>query len=190
MNEQNYPINPLIKNRWSPRAMSGEEIKEEEFMPLFEAARWAPSSYNAQPWRFLIAKKGTDAYKMLFSTLVTGNQDWAKNASLLVLLATRRQFEHNDSPSISHSFDAGAAWENLALEGSDRKLVIHGMQGFDYSKAREIFSIPDVYSIEMMLAIGKPGKVESLPENLQKSEAPKSRKSLKEITSFGTFPFK
>lgn len=186
---EKYKINPLIKNRWSPRAMSGEKLSTDEYMPLFEAARWAPSSYNAQPWRFLIAKTGTEAFDKLLVSLVEKNQLWAKKASLLVLLTSRKNFEHNDTPSISHSFDAGAAWENLALEGSYRNLVIHGMQGFDYSKVRKDFSIPEIYNVEMMFAVGKPGKVESLPENLQQVESPKGRKPLEEILAFGTFPF-
>ena len=121
----NYDIDSLILNRWSPRAMSSEEMKEDEFMPLFEAARWAPSSYNAQPWRFLYAKRGTENWDKFFNLLVEFNQSWAKTASLLVVVISRKTFEHNEKPAVTHQFDAGSAWENLALEASKRGLVAH-----------------------------------------------------------------
>lgn len=189
MTKKELNIHSLIRKRWSPRAMSGEELSEDEFLPLFEAARWAPSSYNAQPWRFLITKRGTNSFDKLFSTLVEANQVWTKNASLLVLFLSRTRFERNDKPSITHSFDAGAAWENLALEGSHRHLAVHGMQGFDYEKARSLFAIPELYDIEMMIAIGKHGDKKNLPENLQKVESPKERKALDEIISLDQFKF-
>ncbi len=180
---------PLIKNRWSPRAMSGEILSEKEFMPLFEAASLAPSSSNSQPWRFLITKAKTERFEQFLSLLFEGNRIWAKNASLLVLVISRLHFEKNDKFSKTHSFDTGAAWENLALQGCFQNLVIHGMAGFDYVKAKEIFSIPDIYQIEMAIAIGKPGDKNSLPEELKKVEYPKERKPLEELICFDSFAF-
>lgn len=185
-----HPIEPLLLNRWSPRAMSGEDMSDEELLPLFEAARWAPSSYNAQPWRFIYAKRNTPNWDPLFSLLAKTNQTWCKNASALVLLVSHNIFSHNQKPSITHSFDTGAAWENLALEGAARGYVIHAMQGFDYEKAKTNCSIPDTFTVEAMIAIGKKGKDKALPKELQEKEFPNQRKPLKELICEGFFDAK
>lgn len=182
-----YEIHPFILNRWSPRSMSGEEMSDEELMPLFEAARWAPSSYNNQPWRFLYAKRSTKHWNAFFSLLVPSNQAWTKNAACLVIVISKKTFDHNDKPSKTHSYDTGAAWMALALEGSSRKYVIHGMEGFDYAEAKKKLHIPDEYHVEAMIAIGKPAPVEDLPEDLQKKEFPKQRRPLSEIIREGGF---
>ena len=182
-----FPIHSLILNRWSPRAMTGEPLAADTLKSLFEAARWAPSSYNGQPWRFLYARRGTPAWDRFFSLLVEFNQSWAKNAAALVVVVSRRTFEHNGKPARTHSFDAGAAWENLALEGSSRGLVVHGMEGFDYDRARTVLSIPEEFHVEAMIAIGKPGPIEALPEGLREGEAPSSRKPVEEIAWEGGF---
>src|SRR5436305_441111 len=127
----NYQIAPLLLDRWSPRSMTGEPLADEELFPLFEAARWAPSSYNGQLWRFIMARRqNRDEFDRFLGLLVPGNQAWAKNAAALVVVASRTRFERDDKPAITHTFDAGAAWENLALEATRRELVAHGMQGF------------------------------------------------------------
>lgn len=167
--------------------MSGEVIAKDELMSLFEAARWAPSSYNAQPWRFIFARRNTPAWKTFFDLLVEFNQSWAKDAAALIVIAARRRFEHNDEPSVTHAFDAGAAWENLALEASARNLVAHGMEGFDYAAAAAKLNVPDDYEVLAMVAIGKPGAKENLPADLQAREEPSDRKSLSEIVMEGTF---
>jgi nitroreductase len=182
-----YNINPLFVNRWSPRAMSGEEISYEDLMGLFEAARWAPSSYNNQPWRFIYAMRNTDNWQRLFSLLVDGNKIWAQNAAVIVAVISRKNFEFNEKPAITHQFDAGAAWENLALEATIRGLVTHGMQGFDYNAAREVLEVPDSFDVMAMIAIGKLGQKENLPNDLQGREYPSDRKPLKEIVMEGKF---
>lgn len=182
-----YPIQPLILNRWSPRALSGELMTAEELMPLFEAARWAPSSYNSQPWRFIYALRETAFWQPLFDLLIEWNQNWCKRAAALVLILSRKRLELNDKPSITHSFSAGAAFENLCLEGTARNYVVHGMEGFDYERARTVCAVPDLYAIEAMAAIGRLGKVEDLPEEVQKKEVPSQRKPLKELLFEGTF---
>lgn len=182
-----YKIHEIFTNRWSPRAMSGEEITDKELMSLFEAARWAPSAYNSQPWRFIYAKKNTKHWNKLFNLLIEFNQMWAKNAATLVVIISRKRFEYNDKPSITHSFDTGAAWQNLALQGSINNLVIHGMSGFDYEKAREILKIPDNYEVEAMFAVGKPGNKEDLPKELQEKEIISDRKKISEIAFEGKF---
>ena len=132
-----YAIEPILLDRWSPRAMSGEEISQEELMRLFEAARWAPSSFNTQQWRALYARRGTEHWQRFFNLLVDANKAWAKNAAVLVVFISRKSFDYNDEPSITHSYDAGAAWENFALQGFHQGLVVHGMEGFDYERARK-----------------------------------------------------
>ena len=182
-----YEINPLILGRWSPYSMTGEKISDGELMSLFEAARWAPSSYNGQPWRFIYAKRDTKDWDKLFNLLVEGNQGWAKNAAALVVIISRKNFEHNNKPSITHTFDTGSAWENMALEASSRGLAIHGMEGFDYDKAKEDLEIPDDFEVCAMAAIGKKGKIEDLPEEMQQREQPRDRRPLKEIVMEGKF---
>lgn len=182
-----YEIHPLILARWSPRAMNGEEISDEELMTLFEAARWAPSSYNGQPWRFIYAKRNTEHWKQLFGLMVEFNQSWAKNAAVLVVVVSKKTFEFNSKPARTHSFDAGAAWENMALQATSIGLVTHGMEGFDYERAKEVLEIPDDYQVEAMIAIGKRGQKESLPAELQQRESPSDRKELKEIVVEGKF---
>jgi nitroreductase len=182
-----YPINPLILNRWSPRSMTGEKMTKEELMPLFEAARWAPSSYNNQPWIFIYAQRETPEWETLFSLMVEGNQAWTKNASALVVVVSKNSFYKNGKPARTHSFDTGAAWMALALEGSSRGLVVHGMQGFDYDKAKIALQLPEDYTVEAMVAIGKRGPKENLPEELQKAEAPNDRRPLDEIMMKGKF---
>ena len=182
-----YNINPLFVNRWSPRAMSGEEISYDDLMGLFEAARWAPSSYNNQPWRFIYAMRNTDHWQRLFSLLVDGNKIWAQNAAVIVAVISRKNFEFNEKPAITHQFDAGAAWENLALEATTRGLVTHGMQGFDYNGARKVLEVPDSFDVMAMIAIGKLGQKENLPNDLQEREYPSDRKPLIEIVMEGKF---
>jgi len=182
-----YDINPLMLNRWSPRAMSGEEISDEDLMRLFEAARWAPSSYNGQPWRFIYAKRNTQYWDTLFNLMASINQTWAKNAAVLVVIVSRKNFEFNEKPSITHQFDSGSAWENLALQAETQQLVTHGMQGFDYEKARKDLSIPDNFDVMAMVAIGKPAPKEILPSQLQQKEEPSDRKPLSELIMEGRF---
>lgn len=183
-----YPIEKLFLDRWSPRSMSGEPIEKEELFRLFEAARWAPSSYNNQPWRILYARRDTPEWPLFLDLLVDVNKSWAKNAAALVVIISKTTFDHNEKPSITHSFDAGAAWANLALQGASMGLVIHGMQGFDYDRARADLGIPAVFKVEAMVAIGKPGNIEALPEEIQKREVPNDRRKLSGTAFEGKFP--
>jgi len=182
-----HPIHPMILKRWSPRAMSGEEISTAELMSLFEAARWAPSSFNNQPWRFLYTHRNSEHWNTFFNLLVAGNQAWAKNAAVLIVVISRNNFEHNDKPARTHTFDAGSAWQNLALQTAENGLAAHAMQGFDYDKAKKDLSIPEDYTVEAMIAIGRPGKKEDLPESMQEREFPSPRKKVAEIIMEGPF---
>lgn len=167
--------------------MSGETIQEEELMALFEAARWAPSSYNNQPWRFLYAKRNTEHWEKFLKLMGEFNQGWAKNAAVLVVIISKKTFDHNGKPSATHKFDTGAAWENLALEAETRGLIAHGMEGFDYAKARQVLAVPEDFDVEAMVAIGKKGKKEDLTPDLQKNEVPSDRRALTEIIMEGGF---
>lgn len=167
--------------------MSGEELSADELMALLEAARWAPSSYNNQPWRIVYARRNTEHWARLFNLLVEPNQVWAKNAAVLLVFISKTTFDHNGEPSPTHSFDTGAAWENLALQGSLKGLVVHGMQGFDYDRAKTELEVSDGYKVEAMAVIGKPGQWENLPEKLRQREFPSDRRKLSETAFEGTF---
>jgi nitroreductase len=182
-----YSVHPLILNRWSPRSMTGEEMSEKELMALFDAARWAPSSYNAQPWRFLYARRNTPSWPLFFNLMIEFNQGWTKNASALALAISTKNFEHNNKPAHTHSFDTGAAWMAMALEGAWRGYVVHGMEGFDFEKARKDLNVPDDYQVEALIAIGKRAPVSQLPPELQKREVPSTRKAIEEIAIEGKF---
>lgn len=182
-----YDIDDLFIERWSPRAMSGEEISEPELFSLFEAARWAPSSFNAQPWRFLYARKNTKNWELFYNLMGDFNQSWTKNAAALIVVVSRKNFEHNQKFSRTHSYDTGAAWMSFALQGNLNGLVVHGMAGFDYDKAKNDLKIPDDFEVQAMIAVGKPGKKEELPEKIQKMEKPNSRKDVSEFVMEGTF---
>jgi nitroreductase len=184
-----WPIDKIFLNRWSPRAMTGEPVTREDLMTLFEAARWAPSSYNNQPWRMLYAHRDTGQWQLFFDLLVEFNQSWAKNAGALVLFISRTTFDMNGEPSVTHSFDTGSAWENFALQGSLKGLVVHGMQGFDYDAARTALNIPVGYQVEAMVAVGKPAAPETLPAELQDREAPSDRRPLDQTICEGKFCF-
>jgi len=184
-----HPIDRLFLDRWSPRAMTGEPISKEDLMSLFEAARWAPSSYNNQPWRMLYARRDTEHWQTFFDLMVEFNQSWAKDAAVLVLFISKTHFVFNGEPSVTHSFDTGAAWENLALQGALKGLVVHGMQGFDYEGARAALNIPEGYEVEAMAAIGRPAPAETLPEDLRSREEPSDRRKLEETICEGPFCF-
>jgi len=177
----------IFRNRWSPRSMTGEPIDDNVLMALFEAAHWAPSSYNNQPWRFIYGHRDTPEWAMLFNLLVEFNQKWCANAAVLVVVVSRTTFDHNGQPSRTHSFDAGAAWGMMALEGSLRGLVVHGMQGFDYDRAKKDLGIPDGYEVEAMAAIGVMDEPSKLPADMAKNEHPNQRKDILCLAVKGRF---
>jgi nitroreductase len=182
-----YPIEPLILNRWASRAMTGQEISKEELMTLFEAARWAQSSYNNQPWRFIYATRNSQYWNEFLNLLAPSNKVWAQNAGVLIIVASKSLFDYNNKPSKTHTFDTGAALQNLALQGTHMGFVVHGMEGFNYEKAREVAHIPQEYTIEAMFAVGHYGDSEKLPQELQERDFPSDRKPLSEVVFEGTF---
>ena len=186
--ETEFEIERTIVGRWSPRAMSGQPLAESDLMRLFEAARWAPSSGNAQPWRFVYARRGAPDWERFLGLLDEGNQLWASAAAVLIIVLSRTVREKDGSPSRTHAFDAGAAWENLALQGTAQGLVVHGMAGFDYDRARDVARVPEEYAVQAMVAVGNPGDPGDLPERLRKRENPSSRRPVREIAFEGVFP--
>lgn len=182
-----HPVDPLFLNRWSPRAMTGEPLDENEYLPLFEAARWAPSSFNNQHWRFIYAERTDPEWDTFLSLINEGNQTWAKDAGVLVCLVAKETFDHNGDPSRTHAFDTGAAWENLALEAARRGLVAHAMEGFDYENADTKLNVPANHSVQCMIAIGERAPPETLPDDLAEREHPNQRRPLHEILHHGAF---
>ena len=184
-----WPIETLFLRRWSPRAMTGEGLRPDELKTLFEAARWAPSTYNEQEWRFLYARRDTEHWQTFFGLLVEGNQAWCKDAAALVVVLSHKVFSRNGKPNPVHTFDAGAAFENLALQGAAMGLVVHGMAGFDRDRARQALSVPADYDVEAMVALGRPGDPDRLPQKLRDMEVPTGRKKVDEIAREGPFGF-
>ncbi len=188
-----HDIAPLFHSRWSPRAYTAEEIPEPTLMGLFEAARWAPSAMNAQPWRFVYARRGTPAFEKFLSTLAPGNQVWAaKAAALIGVISSKIMHDPKKNelvPSLSHSFDAGAAWAQLALQAHLWGWGTHAMGGFDRERARAALSVPDDYEIEIFVAVGRQGDPASLPEWARAREVPNDRRPVAELVREGSFAF-
>jgi|HubBroStandDraft_1064217.scaffolds.fasta_scaffold282731_2 nitroreductase len=181
-----FPVHDLIRDRWSPRAFSDKPVDRAILASLFEAARWAPSSSNEQPWAYLVATKDNpeDFAKML-SVLVEFNAGWAKSAPVLVLAMSRLKFP-NGNPNRNAFYDTGAATILLSLEATARGLGVHQMAGFDPAKAKQVFEIPDDCEAIAAIAIGYPGDPKSLPKQLHDREvAPRTRKPLTEFVMSG-----
>jgi nitroreductase len=181
-------VDPLFLRRWSPRALDGSALAADELRSLLDAARWAPSAYNYQPWRFLYALRGTPAFDRFLEALVPFNQGWARHASVLVYIVSEETMGSPEKPSHSHSFDAGAAWAQLGLQASIAGLVAHGMTGIDFEKARELLAVPEGWRIEAAIAIGRRADPSVLPEQLRGGEQPSGRKPIEAIAFEGGFP--
>ncbi|MGI0018267.1 MAG: nitroreductase family protein [Nitrosotalea sp.] len=182
-----FEINDIIVSRWSPRSFEPSEISDKDLFSLFESARWAPSSSNSQPWRFIYAKRDSKNWNDFFNLLIDFNKQWCADASALVVIISRKNFENNGQPSLTHQFDTGAAWENLALQAVSQGLATHAMAGFDYTKAKTTLEVPDDFEVLAMVAIGKRGPKDKLSSELQTRETPNTRKPLSEIVMDGKF---
>jgi len=184
------PIEGLFLQRWSPRAMTGEAISQADLARLFEAARWAPSTYNEQEWRFLYGHRDTEHWTTFFNLLMEANQAWCANAGVLVLVISKKTFAKNGKPNPVHTFDAGLATQNLLLQAASMELVAHPMAGFNRSQTQSVLRIPDDYAVEAMIAIGHPGQIDDLPEPMRAGERkPTGRKPIGEFTAAGHFSF-
>jgi len=179
-----HPINELILNRWSPRAMTGKSIADATLMSFFEAARWAPTAMNNQLTRFAYAKKDTEYWSKYFDLLMEGNQKWCGDAAALVIIISRKISYHNDRPQPSHSFEAGAAFENFALEATSQGYVAHPMGGFDKEKTHAMLGLHENWSVEVMIAVGE----HDAKKSKEKEEAASDRNPLSELVFEGMFP--
>jgi nitroreductase len=178
------PVSPMFLGRWSPRAFTGEPIPLETLLTLFEAARWAPSASNSQPWRFVYARRGTPAWDSFLGFLIPYNQSWAHAASALVVVLSKATSippgKTEPTTSWTASFDTGAAWASLAFQAHILGWAAHGMGGFDHDAARRVIKAPEEYRLEAVVAIGKRGEPAALPERLQANEKPNARRPLTE----------
>lgn len=180
-----HDIDPIYLKRWSPRSFLNKEVPESVLHSIFEAARWAPSAANMQPWHFVVARNEADHEKFL-SFINENNVLWCKHAPVLIAITSKMDSDLFGD-NITHAFDTGAAWGYLALEATRKGLITHGMGGFDRDKAREVLQVPDNYAIQAVVAIGYKGEKETLDEKFHDREKPSDRKEVNEFISEGMF---
>lgn len=187
--ETDYPVHDLIARRWSPRALEPRALPTDALRSLLEAARWAPSSFNAQPWSFIVARREDEAeFQALLGCLVDVNQAWARNAGALILTVAQNAFSHNGKPNRHAFHDIGLAAGSLALQATALGLVVHQMGGIRPDKAREVYDIPDGFEPVTGIAVGYPGRTDQLPEQFREAEsAPRQRKPQSEIVFRGSW---
>jgi nitroreductase len=190
--QPDFPIDPLFLERWSPRAFDGSEMPEEDLHSIFEAARWAPSAFNSQPWRFLYARRGDPNWDRFLSLLIPWNQGWAHSASVLIYILSdslpMTDKAGQPQASTTHSFDAGAAWACLALQATRMGYHAHGMSGIQYDLAREALAIPERYTLNAACVVGRIGDPAILDEKQRAREFPSGRKSQEAFVFAGQFP--
>lgn len=187
-----HAIDPMFVERWSPRAFTGEDIPVETLMTMFEAARWSPSSYNSQPWRFVWARRGTPSFERFLGLLTGTNPEWCKTASALVFVCSSETMtlpgKSEPVPSRTHSFDAGSGWMSLALQAHLLGWHTHGMVGLNFAEVAGVLNVPLGFTVEIAIAIGRRGDPGQLSEGLRSREMPNARKPLAEIVFEGAFP--
>lgn len=186
-----YPIAPLFLERWSPRSFTAETIPDDVLMTLFEAARWTPSAYNYQPWRFIYAKREHSQWDVFIDLLSDVNRIWAREASALIYVLSDSVVTrpgHETKASYTHIFDAGAAWANLSVQATLLGWHTHCMQGFDAARASVDLRIPNNFRVNAAVAIGKRGPPENLTEVLRAREHPSDRRPISETVFAGRYP--
>jgi len=182
-----HPVHELIRERWSPRAFSEKEISSEDLRSVFEAARWAPSSSNEQPWSFIVATRNdSENFAKALLPLVEFNVNWAKNAYVLGFAVAKSAFAKNHTPNRNAQYDTGAAMSQLTTEATSRGILVHQMAGFDPDTAREVFEIPSGWDALAAFAMGYPGDPATLPQPYRDREtAPRVRKPIREFVMSG-----
>ena len=183
-----FAIQALILNRWSPRSFLEKSVPEEEILAVLDSARWAPSCFNEQPWRFIVTREEEALHKMQ-SCLAEQNQQWANRAPVLIAVISKPEFSHNGKKNRWNHFDTGAAWACLALEAKVRGLITHAMGGFFEDKVRVQFKIPADWGIHAIVALGYQGPSNQLSREIQEREIPSTRKPLHELWREGHFDF-
>lgn len=188
------PVDSRFVQRWSPRSFTGKPISAPELMSLFEAARWAPSTSNTQPWRFVYGLAGSPGFNAIFETLAPFNQGWARAASALIaILSAQKSVAPGTTeakPSPHHAFDTGAAWMSLALQAESMGWRTHAMGGFNAEALRAQLGVPEGFAVHCVVAVGEQGPRENLPAALQEREAPNGRQALEAMVAEGRFNFK
>ena len=175
-------VEDIFLRRWSPRAFADKDVSAEDLEKIFEAARWAPSSYNEQPWRFFLGRRGDATYQKIFDSLVEFNQGWVKGAPVLILSVASKKFAQNGNPNYHALHDTGAATVSLALEATALGLHAHSMAGFDHGKARRAFDVPADYDMGAVTVLGYFGDPHKLHDQLRSNEeAPRERRALSEF---------
>ena len=183
-----YPINSLVEKRWSNRAFSPQIVETEKLNSILEAATWAPSAFNEQPWRFIVGQKGSETYSKILNTLVEWNQKWASNANVLILNIAKKNFSKNDTFNPTFEYDLGQAVAFMALETVNQGLFSHQMTGFDQIKAVADFGLDDGFKVVSVIAIGYYGDAKELPSDMLESEnAVRERKDFKSLVLNGDF---
>jgi nitroreductase len=174
---------PVVLSRWSPRSFAGRDVSPADLRKVFEAVRWTASSYNEQPWRFLIGPRNSLTHKKIFSTLIGFNQNWAGAAPVLILGVASSKFTHNGSPNAYALYDLGAASAILCLQAAALGLTTHSMAGYDQAAARKTFAIPEDYLLGAVIALGYQGEPYALGQEqlIAQEIAPRTRKPLSEI---------
>lgn len=180
-----YDIDPIFIERWSARSFSNRDVSDDELFSILEAARWAPSANNIQPWRFIVARKAEDREKF-YDFILPGNRLWCEKAPVLVLILSHL-LDSKGKKNTSHAFDTGTAWGYLALEATRKGLIAHAMGGFKREQAREVLNIPAEFELHAVVAIGYQGEKDALPEALQEREKPSMRRPLSESVFEGEF---
>ena len=166
-----HPINDLMRRRWSPRAFAPRPLPRADILTLLDAARWAASSFNQQPWHFLVAaREDEERFAQMLDCLVPGNQVWARNASLLILTVTKRTFDHNDSPNSCAVHDIGLAACQLVLQATELGLATHQMAGIEADRIRSVYGVPDGFDPVTGIAVGYAGDPDTLPDDLREME--------------------
>ncbi|OZY85623.1 nitroreductase [Cellvibrio mixtus] len=188
-----HDIHPIFLQRWSPRAFSSDAIDEATLFRLFEAARWAPSGNNSQPWRFIYATRDTEQWPLFIELLNEKNRLWASKAAALIVLVSKttnlRKGASEPTPLRNHSLDAGAAWANFALQAEFLGWKTHAIGGFDREKAREQLRVPAGYQVELAIALGKQGDIAQLDAEFHEREKPNSRNPISSFIAEGVFHF-
>jgi len=182
-----YPINESIKQRWSPRSFLPKPVEPAKLLSVLEAARWAPSSYNEQPWFFIVARTEDGAeFDRLLGCLVEANQGWAKAAPVLLVSVAKKTFDRNGKPNRCAIHDVGLASENMAIEAVEQGLATHGMAGIDQEKIHEVYHLPENCEAVAAWAIGYAGEPDALSGGLKEAEeSPRERRSLPEFVFTG-----
>lgn len=185
--DNKYPIIDEVKNRWSPVIFSNKPVEKEKIFSMFEAARWAPSSFNEQPWAFIYAtKENPEEYNKLLNCIFEGNAEWAKDAPLLIIAFAKTRHDRNGKPNKHAWFDVGHAVSNLSAQATAMDLYLHQMGGFDAAKTNEIYDVPENYEPVVAIAIGNMGEYDSAPEGFQnRDSAPRKRKKITEFVFTG-----